>query len=462
MTPIVEPRPRRRLAVLTLLVVTVVAAVAAVGCGRVTGRGTAASRPPATTSSVPPPGTNPDTDPGTATTVAQDLSPAQARTVAELKAQVSELRGLPWKADLPIRILSPTDLAARIRGLTDDDLTDHKDEVDATEAFLKLVGLFPANLDYVKTLDKVLSSGTLGYYDDETKELFVGGNPNTDLGPAVKSTMVHELTHALTDQHFDFGARMRADVDAERSEEAFSLSALAEGDAERVRELWSAKYLTAKERRQAAENDGGGDVSAFLSAPPYLLSALLFPYVEGLKFVTDLQKGGGFAAVDDAYRRPPTSSEDVLHPSVYAAGGGWTAPALPDVAGAAGCQAADTGSIGEFDMTQLLGVHLPDPVAAKAAAGWNGDAYALVRCGSAVAMVDRWRTDSPADLDELAGALADWAEAWSGSSRPPAGDGSFAGPDGAGRIIRSGDRIDLVVAADASTADRLALALPAS
>ncbi|MEA2702774.1 MAG: hypothetical protein QOD63_719, partial [Actinomycetota bacterium] len=94
-------------------------------------------------------------------------------------------------------------------------------------------------------------------------------------------------------------------------------------------------------------------------------------------------------------------------------------------------------------------------------AGWNGDAYALLRCGSTVAMVDRWRADRPADLDELAGALSDWAKAWSGSSKL-GDDGSFAGPDGAGRVIRSGDRIDLVVAGDASTADRLALALPAS
>jgi hypothetical protein len=459
-TPTVEPRPRRRPGLLALLTVTVtLTALAAAGCGAGSGAGKSAR--PAPTSSIlgPDPTT---TDGGPTATGLQDLSPAQVRTVDELKAQVSEIRGLPWKADLPTRIVSPTELAARIRRLTVDDLTEHKQEVDATEAFLKLVGLFPADLDYVKTLDKVLSAGTLGYYDDQAKELFVGGDPGTDLGPAAKSTMVHELTHALTDQHFDFGARMRADVDAGRSEEAFSLSSLAEGDAERVRELWSAKYLTAKERRQAVENEGGGDVSAFLSAPPYLLTSLTFPYVQGLEFVTDLQQSGGFAAVDAAYRRPPTSSEEIIHPSVYAAGGQWSAPVLPDVAGAAGCQAADTGNVGEFDMTQMLGLHLDDKSAADAAAGWNGDAYALVRCGSAIALVDRWRADSPGDLDELARALAEWGKAWSGSSGPTGADGSFAGPDGAGRVIRSGDRIDLVVAADAPTADRLALALPAS
>ncbi len=255
---------------------------------------------------------------------------------------------------------------------------------------------------------------------------------------------------------------MTADVDAERTEQAFALSALAEGDAELVRELWSAKHLSARERRQVVEDAGSGDVSAFLSAPPYLLSALTFPYIQGLEFVTGLQQAGGFAAVDAAYGRPPASSEEILHPEVYAAGRQWSAPTLPDVAGAAGCENADGGNVGEFDMTELLGRYLDDGQAAQAAAGWNGDAYALIRCGSTVALVDRWQADTPADLDELGGALSEWGEAWSGSSTPPGADGAFAGPKGAGRIIRSSDRIDLVVAGDASTVDRLALALPAS
>ncbi len=199
MPPIVEPRPTRRLATLAVAVV-VALALATAGCGR----DDRPSNPPATTSSVPSPEPTIEAGP-TTTAVAQSLSPAQLRTVDELKAQVSEIRGLPWKGDLPILILSPKDLAARVRQLTLEDLAEHKDEVDATEAFLQLVGLFPENLDYVKTLDKVLSSGTLGYYDDEAKELVVGGDPDSDLGPATKSTMVHELTHALTDQHFGFG-----------------------------------------------------------------------------------------------------------------------------------------------------------------------------------------------------------------------------------------------------------------
>ena len=133
------------------------------------------------------------------------------------------------------------------------------------------------------------------------------------------------------------------------------------------------------------------------------------------------------------------------------------------MAGAAGCETADTGNVGEFDMTELLGRYLDDGVAAKAAAGWNGDAYALVRCGSA----DRHRRPlagrhprRPRRAGRGAVRLGQGVERV--VERRRRADGTFAGPNGAGRIIRSGDRIDLVVAADASTADRLALALPAS
>ena len=148
MPPTVHPS-MRRLAILALLTATVLAAV---GCGR---GGTRRSNPPATTSSVPTPTTTETgAETGPTTTVLQTLSPAQLQTVDQLKAQVSEIRGLPWKAEVPVRILSPKALGERIRELTLQDLDEHKDEADATEDFLKLVGLFPANLDYARPSTK--------------------------------------------------------------------------------------------------------------------------------------------------------------------------------------------------------------------------------------------------------------------------------------------------------------------
>ena len=77
-------------------------------------------------------------------------------------------------------------------------------------------------------------------------------------------------------------------------------------------------------------------------------------------------------------------------------------------------------------------------------------------------MVDRWQADTATDLTELADSLGRWARQWSGNNRLPEADGSFSGPGGSGRIIRSADRIDLVIADDASTSDRLSAAVLAA
>ena len=412
---------------------------------------------PTTASPTDPPTSTPESTTGPSS----DLSAEQAQTVAELKAQVSEIRGLEWKGDLPIRVVSPAELDRRVAELTAVERAKDLDDMVALEAVLKLLQLIPRDVDLTATLDKLLAGGVLGFYDDEARELFVGGDPESDLDLATQSTMVHELNHALTDQHFNFGDRNRALSDQDLAEESLALSALIEGDAELVRTIWSDENLTPRQRVEA-ETGGGGDPSVYFETPTYILESLFFPYLSGLEFATALHDEGGFPAVDDAYRQPPVSSEEILHPDLFVPGRTVARPDLPDLAAATGCTALDTSTIGEFDMAQVLDRHVPEDDARQAAAGWNGDAYGLVRCGTAVGMADRWRTDTPADLTELADSLGQWAREWSGSSRAPDADGRFSGPSGHGRIIRAADRIDLVIAEDASTSDRLAAAVRAA
>ena len=395
------------------------------------------------------------------TTAPSNLSSDQAQTVDRLKAQVAEIRGLEWKSDLPIRIVSADELDRRVRDLTNIERAKDPGREAAVETVLKLLQLIPPDLDYSATIDNLLEGGVLGFYDDEAKELFVLGDPKDDLDVATQSTMVHELTHALTDQHFDFGTRNRALADQHLDEEAYALSALVEGDAELVRTIWTDERLNARQQLEA-ELGSSGDPSNFAGIPGYILDSLYFPYGAGLEFVTALHDHGGFATIDGAYRQPPTSTEEILHPDRYVPGQTWTRPVLPDLAAATGCSAVDTSTIGEFDMTEVFDLYLSGDEAQKAAGGWDGDTYGLVRCGTAVGMVDRWQADTPADLTELGDALGRWSQGWSGGNRLPGADGRFSGPGGSGRIIRSADRVHLVIAADGSTSDRLSAAVLAA
>ena len=433
-----------------LVALVVVLIVAGIGVATVRDATETLRRATATTTSVAPARDAPA--PGS------DLPPEHARVVEEVKAQVAAIRGLAWKGALTVRFLTKEQLSQRVRELTAKELVENREEITADESVLKLLRLIPKELDYAKAFDDILAGGILGFYDDETKELFVGAAGSGTLDPATKSVLAHELTHALTDQHFDFGSRTKALEDAERTEEVAAFSALIEGDAELTRTLWEEQHLSAAERLQAAIG-GTAEGGIYEKAPPYLLESLFFPYRDGLAFVSNRHRAGGFAEVDNAYRRPPTSTEHILHPETYTSGQTWTPPSLPDLGAVTGCGMVDTGTLGEFDMGQLLALEINRSEARSAAAGWNGDAYGVVRCGAALGLVDRWQTDDAADAGRLADALTRWARGWSGSARAPAADGRFSGPRGSGRVMRNGGRVDLILAEDVSTADRLARAL---
>ena len=453
------PAPRRARTGVTALVVVVAlllaagAAVVVVRRGGDEGPGAASPAPAAPAPSGPATPTTPPT-----------ASRADPAAVETLKSQVAAIRGLAWKRPLTVNIISPDELARRLRDFTLADREKNRDRMAGDEATLKLLDLIPDRTDYAKIIDELLAGGVLGFYDDETKELFVGGDPGDggEIDAATRSVIVHELTHALTDQHFDYGPPTKALGDADRTEELAGYIALLEGDAELVSLLWQERHLDDREQAEALFGQAGGNPLAALRAPRYVLDALRFPYEDGLAFVSARYDAGGFAAVDAAYRRPPASTEHILHPELYEAGPAPAPPALPDLAAATGCAPVDTGVLGEFDMAKVLREHVSTARADRAAAGWNGDAFRVVRCGATLGLADRWRADTAPDAIELAQVLSDWARGWSGGNRAPDAEGRFSGPSGAGRIVRSGSRVDLVLAGDPATADRVGQALPAA
>jgi hypothetical protein len=434
--------------------VVVVLAAATISAGVRATRSESPARSKAT------PGTQPVPAPGStqATTTTRPLPPEPAY-VTTIKAQVSELRGLAWKAPLAVDVVSKTELARRYRAGVERDIKPDRLAGDG-DAFTVL-HLIPAGTDYAKTVEDLFAGLVLGFYDPETKELVVGDSGG-ELDPGTKVTLAHELDHALTDQWFDFGSRTKALDDADRQEELDAFDALIEGDAKLLEERFADKYLTEDEQLVYALGGlgGGGDdaaATAVARAPKFILDYLYFPYTQGLEFVRAQDAGRGFPGVDDAYRRPPTSTEQILHPDLYAAAQGWTPPDLPDLAPSTGCQVERRNSLGEFKMDEVLAGQLGGPAAEAAAAGWNGDVFVAVRCGAARGLVDRWQADSDAAAGRLSTALSRWARGWSRSSA--SAGGTFSGPGGSARILRDGARVDLVLAADSATADRLAAAL---
>ncbi|MFN2608595.1 MAG: hypothetical protein ABR511_12005 [Acidimicrobiales bacterium] len=448
MAALPDPRHRRLPALVAgALVVLLLAVATGVAVARA-GRSARSSAPRA---AAPPTMAGPAVPGTTATTTTVLPEPGY---ITEIKQQVAGLRGLAWKRPLAVAVVSKDELARRYRAGTERDAK--PDRLAGDGDTFHLLHLVPRDVDYAKTVEDLYSGLVLGFYDPETKELVVGDSGG-QVDAGTKVTLAHELDHALTDQWFDFGAATKALDDADREEEVDAYDALIEGDAKRLESVYADTYLSEEEQLAYALGGlGGGDdalAAKLAKTPKFLLDYLYFPYTSGLDFVKAEAATRGNAGVDDAYRRPPTSTEQILHPDLYAAAQGWTPPSLPDLATATTCQVTRRNALGEFKMEELLGSELGSSAATAAAAGWNGDAFETVRCGSALGMVERWQADSEAAATRLAAALARWGPAW---SKGRASGGRFSGSAGTGRVVQSGARVDLVLADDAATADRLA------
>jgi hypothetical protein len=221
--------------------------------------------------------------------------------------------------------------------------------------------------------------------------------------------LVHEMVHALTDQHFSFHPAYEQMLDEERLDEATAYQALIEGDATMAEVQWI-QTLTQKELGQFVAESLEIDSSTLDAAPRFLQESLLFPYDTGLAFVQDLHAEGGWKTVNDAYTTLvdlPGSSEQVITPEDYTR----DLPlkvAIPDV-DVPGYNLERTSVWGEEGFRILLNQGSEAASMARAADGWGGDSYHQWFDGENAAMLIVYKGDTSADESELENALRSFA-----------------------------------------------------
>ena len=200
-----------------------------------------------------------------------------------------------------------------------------------------------------------------------------------------KTVIAHELTHALADQNFDLEKLQKSvKKDDDRS---LAVSALIEGEATLAMygagmDDWHGDAIT----KLPAENldwtfnliapfmamMGGG--KAIRNAPPIVSESMTFPYFRGMVFCAKLTNTGGWAAIDEVYRDPPLSTEQILHPEKYRERPDYPmAIELGGLAPGSGWKEVGRNVLGEFQLSVLMKKH----GGKSAAAGWDGDRYAV-------------------------------------------------------------------------------------
>lgn len=378
-------------------------------CRTSTNETTTTPTPPTSTTSTVPASTSTTSAPDTTTTTQIDLSGVDlpAETFAQLEdlmREAEQVRGLPFLGTPTILVVGADELMARIQ----EDIEEESIDIPADEALYKLLGLLDADADFETLLVDLYGEQVAGVYDPETDEVVIRAREG-QLSVVEQATMVHELVHALTDQHFDYWADYQAMFDEDRLDQASAYQALVEGDATLAQVLWL-QGLSQREIGEFVAESLEIDSGALERAPDFLAQALLFPYDSGLGFAQALYEEGGWDLIDEAYGLMvglPGSTEQIIEPGDYRR----DLPVTVDIPELTlpGYQLERTSVWGEAGFRIMLDQVVGADTAAVAADGWGGDAYHQWFDGVNAAFLLVYEGDTAEDLEELRMALLDFA-----------------------------------------------------
>jgi hypothetical protein len=357
------------------------------------------------------------------TALAQDARDDQDRplpNLAEIKADLEELRGLPFKRDVPAKVQTLEGWGAYLDAALESSFPEEKQK-DMLDGILRF-GLLTEEIDLATELKDAMLSQAGAYYDPETKTFYY---LMVDMHiEALKTIAAHELVHALQDQHFGLEEIMQAfeevyTSDVRNDDSMLAFRMLVEGEATYVHTLWQMnamgmdlhanpqaekmqlKMMADMEISQLVDMAagmqgaaGGGaedEDNAIAKAmremneiPPYILHPLYAAYMQGAYFTMSLRHEGGWEGIAKAFDSVPQSAEQAIHPEKYLEEGRDepTVITLGDshALTSAGWKRIDSSISGEFYLGLLLknyGVKSAD--AKQAAAGWDGDVYQAYR-----------------------------------------------------------------------------------
>lgn len=375
-------------------------------------------------------------------------------TGEQLQDEVAEAGGLPFRREVPVAFLGRGEFAAYLREAFDEDYP--AAEAQADERLLGALDLLPPGTDLRALRARLLEDNVAGFYDErpDRRRLYAVSEDRT-FSPLNQIVLVHELRHALQDQYAELDSALAKDL-SDYDDRRMAFVSLLEGDATLVMERFvslrlGAAGLAAVTAAGGAAPDapGGSGLLDVPGAPPVVRDQLVQPYLAGLVFARAIWQRGGARAMREAWRRPPESSEQVLHPAKYFAGEKPRSVA-PSVAAPREARALAEGVLGELFIRTLL-----EEGAEEAAAGWGGDGWRLWDAGGRTAFAWRTEWDRPQDADEFHAALR---ARFSRGARSGLRSGweLFSRADGRRFAVRrSGDAVELRSAEDEGLLDAL-------
>jgi hypothetical protein len=321
--------------------------------------------------------------------------------IGQIETGLQQIRQLDFKKPVPLVVESRAEADKDIQAQMSHDESDEEFRIDGRTG--ALIGLYPQGIDLKKETLKLLDEQVAGFYDPDTKRMIL---VNGAMEPGVlnntaeflmqrdvmgEMVLAHELTHALQDQHFDLSGHL--DALKNNDDRALALKCVAEGDAT----VTGFGYVIGGMDQARLDDIASrlSDLPAMFakeakSSPEGLRAPLIFQYSAGVKFVAEAYRRGGYAAVDQLFRQPPQSSQQIIHPEFY-----FQEPTPPAEIAIAGYQPilpgwtkADENSEGELILSVILKLAFGDGSRQMTLAeDWAGDEIISLTRGNDLSVI---------------------------------------------------------------------------
>ncbi|HEX6031683.1 MAG TPA: hypothetical protein VFY90_09645, partial [Tepidiformaceae bacterium] len=250
----------------------------------------------------------------------------------------------------------------------------------------------------------------LGLYSPLDDALWVvhGDNQQIDLDnlpTEEKSTLAHELVHAIQDYHFKLDQVYSQTVDD--LDWGLTYTSAVEGDAV-VHERAYTKKFSYRIGAGPVMFAAGAPMAA--DVPPSVARELIFPYTTGVDWVSEIKNTLGLGKVNEIIQNPPHGSAYVIHPELLAQGFKPAEVKVPDLAGVlgGGWRRQSGGQFGEFQIRNYLQLRVRAGQSTQAAAGWQGDHYDVYINGDESVAAFRLRFATNDDAAEFVQAQEAW------------------------------------------------------
>ena len=278
--------------------------------------------------------------------LADEGKPGEAviRYKSAFEQLLPRLRKIPFKHEVKRDVTKREQLKAMLVKEFEEDQT--PEEFRANEMAMKALGLVPRSLDLKSLLVQVYSEEIAAFYDPKTKtmHLIEELEAKTKAKPTLlerlfgktggfdkdenKTVIAHELTHALSDQHYDLDKLQKdAKHDDDRGAGSFGPDrrrghpghdGRRDGRLGRFQDRQDARRRprSRSEHDQPVHLDDWRRQDPAFGAP-IVSESMVFPYFRGMVFCAALVNDGGWKSVDEAYKSPPVSTEQIIHPEKY-------------------------------------------------------------------------------------------------------------------------------------------------